>query len=316
VAVRLPLRHLAASSLVLAVHLSAANAGLAQDRFATARDLYHAASYDDALALLNNLHGAAPSAEDGPIIEQYRALCLLALGRPDDARRAMEDAVSMAPSYHPGAEDLPPAVRAAFRDVRRRVLPGIIQQRYADAKAAFDRKDAAAATIGFGQVLDLLGDADLAAAAGQPPLSNLRALATDFRNLSQAAAAPPPPPPAPAPPPPPPPVVAAKPEAPPVVAPAAEVRIYGPEDANVVPPLTVRQSLPPVSEVFAVRQGVVEIIIDRTGAVEAATMRVPVNPVYDRLVLSAARNWRYRAATLDGQPVRFRKIVQIDIKSR
>ena len=97
---------------------------------------------------------------------------------------------------------------------------------------------------------------------------------------------------------------------------AIERLIYGPEDANVVPPVILRQVLPPVGEVFAVRQGMVEIIIDETGSVEAATTRVAVNPVYDRLVLSAAKNWRYRAASLDGTPVRFRKIVQIDLKPR
>ena len=84
----------------------------------------------------------------------------------------------------------------------------------------------------------------------------------------------------------------------------------------MIPPATVRQVLPPVNDIFAVRQGIVEIIVDESGAVEAATMRVAVNPVYDRLVLSAAKTWRYRAATLNGTPVKFRKIVQIDFKSR
>src|SRR5439155_9321078 len=195
-----------------------------------------------------------------------------------------------------------------------RVLPDIIQQKYADAKAAFDRKDSASASTGFTQVLDLLADPDVASAASQPPLSSLRPLAVDFRNLSEVAAAPPPIPSQPA-------VPSPSPAAPPrstmsSPAPAIERRIYGPEDANVVPPVILRQVLPPVGEVFAVRQGMVEIIIDETGSVEAATTRVAVNPVYDRLVLSAAKNWRYRAASLDGTPVRFRKIVQIDLKPR
>ena len=280
---------------------------IAQSDLTKARDLYRAAAYDDALAVLYPLH-SSPAA-DGPMIEEYRALCLIALGRSTEAERAMEAAVTMAPAYHLSLDETPPRVRAAFADVRRRVLPGIIQQKYADAKAAFDHKDAVAAAAGFKQVLDAIEDPDLAAAAGAAPLANLRALAMDFRRLSEAAAAPVPPPALPA-------LAAPRVEPPPVPARPAAPRIYGFEDTNVVPPTTVRQVLPPVGEVFAVRQGVVEVIISETGAVESATMRSPVNPVYDRLVLSAAKNWRFQAATLDGRPVKFRKIVQIDIKSR
>jgi TonB family protein len=300
-------RRLFASSLVC-VSLLFASAASAQSELTRARDLYRAAAYDDALAVLNPLHSSPAPAADGPMIEEYRALCLIALGRSTEAVRAMEAAVTMAPAYHLSFDETPPRVRATFADVRRRVLPGIIQQKYADAKAAYDRKDPGAAAAGFKQVLDAIEDPDLAAVASAPPLANLRALAIDFRRLSEAAAAPPPALPSLAPPR----VV----EPPPVPARPAAPRIYGPEDTNVVPPTTVRQVLPPVGEVFAVRQGVVEVIISETGAVESATMRSPVNPVYDRLVLSAAKNWRFQAATLDGTPVKFRKIVQIDIKSR
>jgi hypothetical protein len=56
------------------------------------------------------------------------------------------------------------------------------------------------------------------------------------------------------------------------------------------------------------------VIVDETGAVKEATMRLSVNPVYDRLVLTATKRWHYKAASLDGMPVKFRKIVQIDLK--
>jgi hypothetical protein len=305
-------RRLFASSLVC-VSLLFASAASAQSELTRARDLYRAAAYDDALAVLNPLHGASETVNDGPIVEEYRALCLIALGRAAEAERAMEAAVIMEPAYHLSFDDTPPRVRAVFTDVRRRVLPGIIQQKYTDAKAAFDRKDSVAAAAGFKQVLDAIEDPDMAAAASAQPLASLRALALDFRKLSEAAAAPPAPPPPPAPNPTP---VAPRVEAPPAPPRPIEPRIYGPDDANVVPPTTVRQVLPPVGQVFAVRQGVVEVIIGETGVVESATMRSPVNPVYDRLVLSAAKTWRYQAAMLDGKPVKFRKIVQIDSKAR
>jgi hypothetical protein len=39
-----------------------------------------------------------------------------------------------------------------------------------------------------------------------------------------------------------------------------------------------------------------------------------VNAVYDRLALSEAKRWRYKPATLDGVPVRFRKVILLDLK--
>jgi hypothetical protein len=38
-----------------------------------------------------------------------------------------------------------------------------------------------------------------------------------------------------------------------------------------------------------------------------------LNPVYDRVILEAARQWRYKPATLDGVPVKYRRIVQINL---
>ena len=180
------------------------------------------------------------------------------------------------------------------------MLPGIIQQKYTAAKTAFDLQDRAGAKDGFTQVLDLLTDADITSQANQPPLSELRTLAAQFRDLS-----------APAPPPPAPP--------PPRLAPAAPPRpaappIYGANDANVVPPVVVRESFSGLADVFAVRAGVVEVIIDETGAVAAATIRMSVNPVYDRLAVSLAKNWRYKPATVNGVPVKFRRLVQLDLK--
>src|SRR5206468_10442074 len=128
-------------------------------------------------------------------IEQYRAFCLLALGRAADAEQAIEAVVAAEPSFNPSDGDVSPRVRSAFTTVRRRMLPVIIQQKYAQAKAAFDRKEFAAATDGFGQVLAALADQDVAAEVNQPPLSDLRMLVVGFAELSARAAAPPPQPP-------------------------------------------------------------------------------------------------------------------------
>ena len=306
------------SHLAAAIILTTAGAAAAQGSLATARDLYTAAAYDDALAMLNGLHASDHRSDDDRAIDQYRALCLLALGRTDEATSAIQAIVTEVPSYHLTEADVSPRVRAAFRDVRRKMLPGIIQQKYADAKVAFDRKNLAAASEGFKLVLELLSDSDLGSAANQPPLSQLRPLASGFRDLTAAAVRS-----SVAPSPPlliarrsvPPPVAASAPAPTPSPRPAAP-RIYGWEDTNVVGPIVLRQTMPVLGDVFAQRQGTVEVIINEAGVVETAMMTSSVNAVYDGLVLAAARSWRYKPATIDGVAVKFRHAIQLDLKRR
>ena len=300
---RVWVRRIIECHLAAAIVLSMAEAAAAQGSLAGARDLYASAAYEDALTMLNGLRGADRRQEDGRAINEYRALCLLALGRADEATGAIQAMVAAVPSYHLSETDVSPRVRAAFRDVRQRMLPAIIQQKYAEAKAAFDRKNLAAASEGFKLVLELLGDPDLGSAANQPPLSQLRQMAMSFRDLA-AASTPPPPPVAP---------VVHPPAAP--LRPAAP-RIYSLADANVVPPTVLRQTMPVLGDVFVQRQGVVEIIINEVGMVETATMTVPVNVVYNGLVLAAAKSWRYMPATADGVAVKFRNSIQLDLKRR
>ena len=304
------------SHLVAVIILTMAEAAAAQVSLAQARDLYSAAAYDDALTMLNRLPAADRRPEDGRAIDQYRALCLLALGRTDEATTAIQAVVTAVPSYHPSDAEVSPRVRAAFRDVRHLMLPGIIQQKYAEAKVAFDRKNLAGASEGFKLVLELLADSDLGSAASQPPLSQLRPLAMSFRDLTAAvrdlsapaaaplAARPPPPP-----------VATAAPAPTPPLRPVAP-RIYNWDDAHVDPPIVLRQTMPVLGDTFMQRQGTVEIVINETGLVETATMVVRVNGVYDGLVLAAAKGWRYKPATIDGVPVKFRIAMPLDLKRR
>jgi hypothetical protein len=291
----------AAALLALAAIVRAQNGSLG-----AARDLYTAAAYDDALKALNGLRGSARREEVG-LIERYRAFCFLALGRSSEADAAIEAAVAAAPFAQPSEADCSPRVRATFREVRRRVLPGIIEREYTDAKAAFDRKDSTAAAR-FTQVLALIADPDLKEIAGQTRLSQMRAMATDFLALSapKAPAAPPVP-------------LRAQPApALPIVTPPARdaAHVYGPEDANVVPPSPVRQSFAPMADLFSLRPGAVEIVIDELGVVISAATKLSVNAVYDRLALSTAKTWRYRPALLDGVAVKYRMIVLLQPPQR
>lgn len=275
-----------------------------QESIAAARDLYASAAYEDALAILNKLPENNRPVEEAKAIGQYRAFCLLALGRTAEAEHAIETVVAAEPMYRP-ANDLSPRVRTAFSDVRRRVLPSIIQQKYAQAKAAFDRKEFAAAAAGFSQVLDAMADPDIVAAAGQSPLADLRTLAVGFKDLATTAAAPPPLP-----------VAAAAPAPAPVEPPAPKVpKIYSAADSDVIAPVVMKQELPAYpGQVVLPRQGLIEVVIDENGAVENAFMRMSVMNTYDGLAIAAARNWRYRPAMLNGTPVKYRKAVQVTIK--
>jgi TonB family protein len=295
------------ASLVAAAVLTA-SAAAAQDRdLSAARELYASAAYEDALVALNRLRSSDHPPSQSPIIEQYRAFCLLALGRATDAEQAIEAVVTADPSYHPADGELSPRMRTTFADVRRRMLPVIIQQKYTQAKAAYDRKDYAAAASGFSQVLATMTDPDVASEASRSPLSDMRVLALGFQELSAKAAAPPPAP-LPAIQTPPPPTPAA-PAAPPVP------RVYTADDRTVVPPQVVNQTLPGFRGVTPVeRIGRIEVIIDETGAVESVVMTMSVNSAYDKLAIAAARTWRYVPAKVDGTPVKFKKIVQVTVR--
>ncbi|HET9832870.1 MAG TPA: hypothetical protein VFP91_14195 [Vicinamibacterales bacterium] len=296
--------------LVAAAIVLSSSSVFAVDSLAGARDLYASASYEEALAMLGRLNAAELPPDQGRAADQYRALCLLALGKTAEASQAIEAVVAGDPAYRPSDSEVSPRVRAVFTDVRKRLLPGLVQQKYAIAKAAYDHKDYATASNGFGQLLALYADPDLAPAAGKPPLSDLRVLIDGFHSLAVQAALP-----------------AAAPEPVPAVAKAAVIpkpaaiaaapeppKIYTSGDANVVPPVTIRQELPPFAGVVQrPMTGAMEVVIDETGKVLSAAMRSPTVANYDRQAVSAAQSWRYRPATLNGTPVKYRKLIQVAV---
>ena len=294
--------------LALLMLAAAAPAASQENPLATARELYATARYDEALAVLN---GMRPTNSNTPTdvksIEQYRSLCLLALGRGLEAEAAIAAVVNADPTYQPSDAEASPRVRAAFSEVRQRLLPEIARTRYSAAKAAFDRKEYASAEEQFRTLVTLLDDADM---GGR--LSDLRTLAAGFVDLSAAAVPPPPPEPKKELP------TASTPVAPQQPAPSPQ-HIYGPEDPGVVPPVPIKQELPRVpSQVVAQARdrGLLEVVIDDQGRVVALALRLSVHPMYDTLVLTAARDWRYQPATVNGRPVKYRKMIQISVTRR
>jgi hypothetical protein len=130
-------------------------------------------------------------------------------------------------------------------------------------------------------------------------------LALGFNDLALRSI---PPPPTPAPTPTPAPIVPPPPAPEPVVSRGP----YTKEAADVVQPVALKQDLPPYpGRVATARSGVLDVLIDATGAVESAELIGPFDPAYTRIVLAAVKKWAFQPARLGGAPVRFRKQIQI-----
>jgi hypothetical protein len=275
-----------------------------------AKELYRSAAYDEALGVLDTIRATAPSKETLEASE-YRVFCLVALDRKDEARNAIATLISANPFYELSETQASPRVRAVFTEVRKSLLPSLVQSAYTEAKAAFDRKDPESAA-GFERVLTLLRDPDL---SSNSDLGDLAVVAAAFRDLSAArelAAAAAAPPAVPAPP--------ARDNSGPGESAAGkplEPAVFRDGAPNLVPPAIVSQTLPPSH--LAERRlwtGAIEVLIDETGKVLSARMAMPVQPTYDRQLLQAALNWKYRPATKDGMPARYIKVINVRLDTR
>jgi len=281
------------SSGVLSLMLLS-TAVFAQESLERAKALYGSAAYDDALGVLVRLRTA-----DGPRadVEQYRILCLIALGRVAEADEAVRAIVKAFPSFVPEAGEMPPRVVELFAKTRRELLPDIARTAYLEAKAALEKKDRAAALAGFEALVRLI---DSAGADATGSLPELKILAAGFLDLARALPAP---------------------------VPVAETKAAATESAKpvrapeIVPPIAVRQTMPQwVPSDAMSRQGsfsgVVRVAINAAGRVDSAAIEKSVHPAYDRLLLQAARSWEYRPATSDGVAVPSEQLVQVQLKPR
>jgi tetratricopeptide (TPR) repeat protein len=289
--------------LVSGVAVLAPRTAAGQDALANARGLYASAHYEEALSALNRIENASELVE----ADQYRALCLLALGRSEDARQVIQRIVEQNPSYEPSVEQMSPRVQETFRDVRRRVLPSIVKQEYADAKAAFADGEVERAKGRFERVVLHLDALD---AMGSKDLGDLRILSTGFLDLMNSAAK-----------------AVALPVAPPATENAAREAapppppsvptIHGAGEPDVVAPVALSQVMPPWRpgrQETQTHEGILAIVIDETGAVTEVTVLGNLPPAYRELLKRAAGSWRFQPATRNGVPVAYRKIVSIRLR--
>ena len=262
-----------------------------QDALARAKDLYAAAEYAEALAALNKIENPSGGIE----FDQYRALCLLALGRNDEASKVIQQIAEKDPSFEPA--QVSPRVQSTFRDVRRRVLPALVRQTYADAKSAFDSGAADRAKSGFQKVIAQLDALDK---LGSRESNDLRVLSNGFLDLiaqtAKAAAPPPPPPPAPTP------------------ATPSEPAVYTLGAVGVTPPIAISQAPPPwhpTRQDTMAYEGVLTILIDETGTATVVSITGRLKPNYEAQLRRAVSGWKFQPATKDRVPVKYRKTVAI-----
>jgi TonB family protein len=293
---------------VALVLVSGLSAGLAaQDLLSEAKGLYDSASYSEALSALNRVASAA----DLEQVEKYRALCFLALDQPKDAEQALEHLAISRPLFTLDGADASPRLVALFRDVRRRTLPAAAMRIYQRAKAGFDSGDLAEASRQFKDVVAL---ADAAPQEQAALMGDLKMLAVGFLLLTEMLGTKPDAPAAPA-------AAAPAPGASGAVAsieaPAADL-IYDASSVGVKPPAVITQTIPSWIRTPSLRsfsfKGALEVIVSEQGTVVSATMSQPIHNEYDRILLSAARKWRFEPATDGGRPVKYHKTYPIVVE--
>jgi protein TonB len=337
---------------LVAILASAPTLARAQDDLGGAKTLYVNASYEEALTLLDRQTEAATTPTRAAEVQHYRALCLIALGRTPEAERAIALAVASDPFTAPDTSELSPRVAAVFATTRARLLPDVARRVLAEGRQLLQKGDAKFASERFAAVVTLLSEPGL---KGRAELDDLTLAANALTELAKAQiAAAPAAPVAPAPtvttavstPAPPAATASSAASATTTAAPApAGARTAPPSTTVLRPPgsaaeaakatpstavavagnfqvaVPISQALPrwqPENSVVARAgfSGAVRVTIDATGRVTGAVMERPVYPPYDRLVLDAARNWTYKPATRNGQPVPSERVVEIQLRAR
>ncbi len=266
-----------------------------------AKRFYESADYEEALKVLESAPGVRTNLEAAA----YRVFCLFALGRATEAKAGVESIVKSDPLFRVSDEQASPRLRSFFDDARKPLLPEAARAMYSKAKAAFDRKDWPAAVADFDRAITLLGEIGDSA----PGATDLKFLASNFRDLAKTSIEPPKPPPPPAP----------EKTEPKVVTPPkpAEPEIYGVQHSEVKRPVSVAKTLPdwrPIGvEERMSFEGIIELVVNEQGKVETARINRPVQPRYDSELMKAAMSWTFRPATKDGVAVKYRYAMSISL---
>jgi hypothetical protein len=89
--------------------------------------------------------------------------------------------------------------------------------------------------------------------------------------------------------------------------------VYDASAEEVDPPVLYRPALPTSApgEVSERELGLLELLVSTDGRVERVRHVTPPMSFHERMLISAAKAWRFRPARKDGQPVRYLTVVRI-----
>lgn len=278
----------------------------AQTDLSEAKTQYEEAAYEDALTTLTKASASTPA--DRVQLEQYRALCLIALGRLPEAERAVAALVEADPTYVPPSSVASPRVLAMVADIRRKELPGVTRRVLDSGRAAYEAKNISLAQRQFDLLLKLLDDP---AMEGRPEREDLRSVAKGFSTLLVAAPA------APRPAPPTEPERTAAPSSSPSGSPSSPPAAASP----FVPAVVIQETLPiwtPPNPSIARNEynGAVKVRIGTDGRVKAASIDRPSHPAYDAVLLNTARSWLYKPAMQNGTPIESERVIAVRLRPR
>jgi hypothetical protein len=195
-------------------------------------------------------------------------------------RRVFDTRLLANPFYELSPQDATPEAIEALRDSKRVLLPSLARRDFLRSQAAFEMSDYEEAISYAERALQIIDDNDL-----QPIPSELR---DGVRQLLRQARE----------------------------AREREVdRVYTVADEGVVPPAELHRQLPtePPLGLAVGAVGQLEMVIGRDGVVEVIRLHTPLNRFHERMIVSAAKAWRYEPATRRGLPVRFRLFRTINL---
>ena len=93
------------------------------------------------------------------------------------------------------------------------------------------------------------------------------------------------------------------------------IEVFTAADSTVTPAVIVRPVLPkePPLGVPPDKIGTIDIVVDEQGDVLHVKLISPGNRYHERMLVSAAKMWKFRPAYKDGHPVRYKARVRLTI---
>jgi hypothetical protein len=222
-----------------------------------------------------------PTRVDDPLNEAVRrGSALLAAGDIAGAGIVFDSIVMRDPRYRLDAAQATPEVADALKRSKQAIVPTLARSHNDAGLAALDRGDFSLAVTEAERSLRLLEDPDIGSAGEES-----RRAAGELLLTASAAAH------------------------------ADEQTVYTADNNDVTPPRPLGRQLPAQSRRAAPSDAIgrLEILVGRSGAVERVTLHTPTNAYQERMIVSAAKAWRYRPALRNGRPVRFSLLVSITL---